>query len=154
MKPSQYNCFYAIDDAVILGFNTLSTALLALTPAEFAGLRCFCAEPGAGAFDRLALPQLGRRLAEAGMVVDAETDELAQVRAAARGAARRGSLPEPDHYTHVGLQFPVCILLQLFAAGPDDERDPGCGGAVCRGPVRQGGKAGAQVVWRRAHALP
>ena len=90
MKPSRYNCFYAIDDAAILGYNTFTTALLSLNEAQFAGIQAFYADPADSVFERLGLLDLRDSLVEAGMLVPDDLDEQAQV-AAGHTMARTGN---------------------------------------------------------------
>ncbi len=90
MKPSHYNCFYAIDDAAILGYNTFTTALLSLNEAQFAGIQAFYADPTDSVFERLGLLDLREGLVEAGMLVPDDLDEQAQV-ATTHMMARTGS---------------------------------------------------------------
>ncbi|MGD0613397.1 MAG: hypothetical protein ABSB41_18010 [Anaerolineales bacterium] len=45
MKPSRYNWFYSIDDTLILGYNTFTTAKISLTETHFGAIEAFYADP-------------------------------------------------------------------------------------------------------------
>jgi uncharacterized protein len=80
LKASRYNFFLEVNREAILAYNTLTTALLRLTPEEMSAIQAFCTNPQPDFFNRNHLDDLCSDLVEHGFLLinDAE-DELESI---------------------------------------------------------------------------
>lgn len=76
MQPSKYNVFFRVDGQDILAYNSLTTALVKLTPDEFGHLERYYDGPRPGFFAGRGLETFRDQLAEQGLLVPDGYDEV------------------------------------------------------------------------------
>lgn len=95
MKPSKFNYFFQVDDQAILGYNSLTTALVRLSSEEFGQIQEFCTDPRDDFFETRALGPFQEQLQKVGLLIPDDLDEvewIRGIRSAAKAQDRRVGL--------------------------------------------------------------